>query len=224
MKISIIIPIYNEEKQIKSLIDNLKILEGDFEVIFSDGGSTDDTLSIIGNDYTVIHSKKGRANQMNFGSEYTTGDILFFLHCDSTLEKDALTKIIDKINEGYSVGCFKLRFDSKNIWMKVCAYFSNLRVKLRCIAFGDQGIFIKKEVFYDIGMFPDIPIMEDYQLSIYLKEKYKICQVNSKITTSSRRFLDTGIFKTMWKMQKLQRMFRNGEDINLISKMYRDIR
>lgn len=108
--------------------------------------------------------------------------------------------------------------------MKVCAYFSNLRVKLRCIAFGDQGIFIKKEVFYDIGMFPDIPIMEDYQLSIYLKEKYKICQVNSKITTSSRRFLDTGIFKTMWKMQKLQRMFRNGEDINLISKMYRDIR
>lgn len=224
MKISIIIPTYNEEKRISLLIDNLNKLDEDFEVIFSDGGSTDNTLSLIGNKYIVVNSKKGRANQMNFGAKYATGEVLFFLHCDSVLEKDALTKISDKINEGYSAGCFKLNFDSDNLSMKCCAYFSNLRVKYRQIAFGDQGIFVKKDVFYNIGEFPSLPIMEDYQLSINLKQNYKICQVNSKITTSARRFLDAGTFKTMWKMQKLQRMFRQGKDINLIAKMYRDAR
>ena len=224
MKFSIIIPIYNEEKNILSILNILDKLKGYYEVIFSDGGSCDKTLDYIGNKYKIIKSEKGRGNQINNGSKVSSGDVLFFLHCDSIIEEDVLLKIEEKINKGYSVGCLKLRFDSKNILMKCCSVMSNARVKYRQIAFGDQGIFITRKAFENIGGMPNLPIMEDYQFSINVNKKYKICQVNSKIITSARRFEAHGIIKTMYKMQCLQRMFRKGYNINTINKMYRNIR
>lgn len=224
MKFSIIVPVFNEEKTINKILLNLSGLKGDFEVVFSDGGSSDKTTSIIDKKYKVIHSKKGRANQMNLGAKESSGDVLLFLHCDSVLESDVLLKIEEKINKGYSVGCLLIKFDSKKFLMKCCGFFSNFRVKSRKIMFGDQGIFMKREVYEDVGGIPNLPIMEDYQLSINLKNKYKICQVKSYIITSSRRFEIDGIIKTMWKMQKLQKMFRQGVSVDLINKIYRDIR
>lgn len=223
--ISIIIPIYNEEKNIKKLQDNLSKLRGNFEVIFCDGGSSDKTTGLIDSCFTVVNCPKGRANQMNYGSKVAKGDILFFLHCDSIIEDDVIVKIQGEINKGCKVGCLKLKFDNEIIWMKICGYMSNLRVKLRKIAFGDQGIFIKKELFEQIGGMPDLPIMEDLEFSLRLKRnKYYFKQIDSYIITSSRRFLDKGIFKTMIQMKKLQFQYLCGRDINEINKEYRDIR
>lgn len=224
MKFSIIIPTFNEEKTINKMLLNLSKLKGNFEVVFSDGGSSDKTISIIDKKYKVIHSEKGRANQMNLGANESCGDVLLFLHCDSILESDALLKIEEKINKGYGVGCLLIKFDSKKFLMKCCGFFSNFRVKSRKIMFGDQGIFMRREVYEGVGGIPNLPIMEDYQLSINIKEKYKICQVKSYIITSSRRFERDGIIKTMWNMQKFQRMFRQGVDVKVINKIYRDIR
>lgn len=223
--ISIVIPIYNEEKNIKKIQNNLSILKGEFEVIFCDGGSEDNTLKLIEDKYTVIKSPKGRANQMNYGSKVAKGDVLFFLHCDSKIEEDIIIKIEDEINKGCKVGCLKLKFDNEMIWMKVCAYMSNLRVKLRKIAFGDQGIFVKKEIFEEIGGMPNLPIMEDLEFSLIMRRnKYYFNQIDSYIETSARRFLDKGIFRTMFEMQKLQIQYFCGRDINEINKEYRDIR
>lgn len=223
--VSIIIPIYNEEKNIIKFQRSLSKLRGNFEVIFCDGGSSDKTIDLIDSCFTVINSPKGRANQMNYGSKVAKGDILFFLHCDSIIEDDVIIKIQEEINEGCKVGCLKLKFDNEIIWMKICGYMSNLRVKLRKIAFGDQGIFIKKELFEEIGGMPDLPIMEDLELSLRLKRnKYYFKQIDSYIITSSRRFLDKGIFKTMAQMQKLQLQYLCGRDINKINREYRDIR
>lgn len=223
--VSIIIPIYNEEKNISKLQDNLYKLKGDFEVIFCDGGSSDKTIDLIDSRFTVINCPKGRANQMNYGSKVAKGDVLFFLHCDSIIEYNAILKIQDEINKGCKVGCLRLKFDDEIIWMKICAYMSNLRVKLRKIAFGDQGIFIKKDLFEEIGGMPNLPIMEDLEFSLILKrKKYYFKQIDSCIITSARRFLDKGIFKTMVQMQKLQLQYLCGRDINEINKEYRDIR
>lgn len=223
--ISIIIPIYNEEKNIIKLQDNLYKLKGNFEVIFCDGGSIDKTKNLIYSTFTVVNCPKGRANQMNYGSKVSKGDVLFFLHCDSVIEEDVIIKIQDVINKGCKLGCLKLKFDNEIIWMKICGYMSNLRVKLRKIAFGDQGIFITKELFEEMGGMPNLPIMEDLEFSLKLKsKKYYFKQIDSQITTSARRFLDNGIFKTMTQMQKLQLQYLCGRDINEINKEYRDIR
>lgn len=222
-KASMIIPIYNEAAIINKLLDNLEQFKDDCEIIFVDGGSSDGSDKIIKERYDLVYSpKKGRANQMNYGAELSEGDILLFIHGDSILPKDTLEEVYRIIDKGYKVGAFKIKFDSKNILMKICGLMSNLRIILRNIAFGDQGIFIRKNYFEKIGGFPDIPIMEDYQLSIDIKtDGEKIALAKTKIITSERRFLDNGRLKTMAKMQKLQYMYRKGKDIEKISSLYR---
>lgn len=106
--------------------------------------------------------------------------------------------------------------------MKICGFMSNLRVRKRNIAFGDQGIFIRKDYFNELGGYREIPLMEDYQLSMDIKSRGdRIDLLNTKIRTSDRRFVENGRLKTMARMQKLQYMYRRGEDIDLIANLYK---
>lgn len=224
MKVSTIIPIYNEESTIEEFQESIRFLNEESEVIFVDGGSTDRTLELIKPEFKVIRSEKGRANQMNYGAKQSTGDIIFFLHCDSEVPRTAIQEIC-KVMEKHEVGCFGIKFHSNNIWMKFCQVISNHRIKDRKVMFGDQGIFIKRELFFEVGGFPKLPIMEDYQLSLTLKEKgVKIGMTKRRIYTSDRRFVEGGRLRVMWKMNRLRAMYRKGVDINEISRMYRDIR
>ncbi|MHC1750660.1 MAG: TIGR04283 family arsenosugar biosynthesis glycosyltransferase [Cellulosilyticaceae bacterium] len=221
MKISIIIPILNEENKIEALLNQLNLLQGDFEVIFVDGGSTDKTNEKIGNAYSIIRANRGRACQMNAGAKHACGEVIWFLHCDTLFETDAVEMIEACIKRGYEVGCFKIAFDTNKLIMKCCGFFSNLRVITRRIAFGDQGIFITKQLFDSIGGFPDLPLMEDYKLSMMLKERrIALYQVQSKLVTSARRFEVQGALKTMYKMQKYQHMFRKGVSAWRIASLY----
>lgn len=222
-KISIIVPVYNEASTIDELIDSLKQFKDYCEIIFVDGGSTDGTNRIIEEKHRLVYSpKKGRSFQMNYGASLSEGDILLFLHADSFLPSDALNQIHKIIFQGYKVGCFKIKFDSRNILMKICGFMSNLRVRLRNIAFGDQGIFISRSYFYELGGFAEIPLMEDYQLSMDIKaDGEKIALAETKIKTSERRFVKNGRLRTMARMQRLQSMYRKGEDIEIIANLYK---
>lgn len=224
--ISIIIPIYNEEKRIVMFQEQLKELQGKCEILFVDGGSTDRTLELIDPGYTVLHSEKGRGRQMNAGAKASCGDILFFLHCDSELPPKPLAEI-RRVMRDYRAGCFGIAFHSHNFFMFTCRVISNHRVKDRKIMFGDQGIFVDRELFFEVGMFPEIPIMEDYQFSLTLKEKrVKLGMAGRRIYTSDRRFPKGTVpkLKLMWKMNRLRKMYRDGASIERISDMYRDIR
>lgn len=222
-KISIIIPVYNEAPTINKLIDNLDQFKDCCEIIFVDGGSSDGTHRIIEERYRIVYSpKKGRSNQMNYGATLSKGDILLFLHADSLLPRDGLIQIHRIINKGYKVACFKISFDSRSFLMKICGFMSNLRVRIRNIAFGDQGIFISRSYFYELGGFAEIPLMEDYQLSMDIKANgEKIALAKTKIKTSERRFVEMGRLKTMARMQRLQYMYRKGEDIETIVNLYK---
>lgn len=221
-KISIIIPVYNEAPIIEKLMDNLDQFKDDCEIIFVDAASSDGSQTIIGERYRIVRSPdKGRSNQMNYGASLARGDILFFLHADSYLSSHALEEIYEIINQGYKIGCFKIKFDSKNLLMKICGIMSNLRVSFRRIAFGDQGIFILRDYFDQLGGFSQMPLMEDYQLSMDIKATgEKIGLGKSKIRTSERRFVENGRLKTMARMQRLQYMYRKGEDIEVIANLY----
>ena len=222
-KISIIIPVYNEASTINKLIDNLDQFKDCCEIIFVDGGSNDGTHRIIEEKHRLVYSpKKGRSNQMNYGASLSKGDILLFLHADSLLPGDGLIQIHRIINKGYKVGCFKISFDSRSLIMKICGFMSNLRVRIRNIAFGDQGIFITRSYFYELGEFAEIPLMEDYQLSMDINSNgEKIALRKTKIKTSERRVVEKGRLNTMIRMQKLQYMYKKGESIELIASLYK---
>ena len=224
MKVSIIIPTYNEEKTLPGLLRSLEPIKEKAEILFVDGGSSDGTLGLIPDAYRLIRGPKGRAKQMNLGAEMSTGDVLFFLHCDSELPPDAIEQI-ETVMKDCRAGCFGIAFRSRNIWMKCCQFLSNRRAKDRKIMFGDQGIFIRRDLFFEIGGFPALPIMEDYQLSLTLKERgEKISLAKKRIYTSDRRFVLGGPLRVMWKMQRLRAMYRKGTDIETIAGLYRDIR
>jgi uncharacterized protein len=224
MEISIIIPVYNEETTILKFQESIKHLIGKCEILFVDGGSSDKTLELISPEFKVLHSSKGRANQMNFGAKKGSGDVLFFLHCDSELSKDVLEQI-RKVMKNYRVGFFGITFNSKNILMNCCEVMSNFRAKYGKIMFGDQGIFIERKLFFEVGGFPKLPIMEDYQFSLNLKKKnIRVGITDKRIYTSDRRFINGGKLKVMWKMNRLRAMYRKGVDIEIINKLYKDIR
>lgn len=225
-KISIIIPIYNEEKTIEALQRQLKPLKDRCEIIFVDGGSTDRTVALLDKSYKLLQGHKGRAKQMNAGAKESTGDILFFLHCDSELPPDPLGEI-RRVMQTHRAGCFGIAFHSKNFFMWTCRVISNHRVFDRKVMFGDQGIFIERELFFEAGLFPEIPIMEDYQFSLTLKEMgIPLGMTQKRIYTSDRRFPKKTIpkLRLMWKMNRLRKMYRDGVDIEVISDLYRDIR
>lgn len=228
-KIAIIVPIYNEEETIENIQFQLEKARDRCEIIFVDGGSTDRTLKLLDTSkFRLLQSKKGRNNQMNLGAENVSEDvdILFFLHCDSTLPVNFINDII-YVSERYSAGCFGIAFKSLSPLMFICRYISNHRVFDRKVMFGDQGIIVDKDLFMKVGMFPDLPIMEDYQFSLTLKEcGIKLGMARHRIHTSPRRFKGGFIRKLrlMWKMNRLRKMYRDGIDINKIADMYKDVR
>lgn len=242
--LSIVIPVYNEEAQIPALWDNLMKIEP-CEILFVDGGSSDHTVEILAqkikdrrisdkkeggmkshsHHLKLLHSpKKGRAAQMNFGAEQSVGEILLFLHADSRLPQTAVSDV-RKVIRKRSAGCFRLGFFPNSLLMACCAFMSGSRVKCRRIMFGDQGIFMTRSLFERLSGFSDLPIMEDYDLSIRLKENgVRLGMTGSRIMTSGRRFEKGGPLRTMYRMQKLQYWFRKGESIEKIAKAYRDVR
>ncbi len=222
MKIALIIPIYNESSTIEAMLSQLDDLPGDWEILFADGGSSDDTVQKIGNRYPVLRCPKGRANQMNFAAKQVQSDVVWFVHCDSRLPMNAHSQISAAVESGASWGCFHIGFDYDGPFMLCNTYLSNRRAR-KGIAFGDQGIWVRKALFDSQGGFPDLPIMEDYEFSRRMKG-IPICQLPGTIITSGRRYERRCPLVTMWQMFYLRCLYRSGVDIQEIARRYRDIR
>ncbi len=224
MKITMILPIYNESKTISGMLRQLEALSGDWEILFADGGSTDDTLAQIGTRFRVLEAPKGRANQMNFAAAQASSDVIWFVHCDSRLPKDAHLQITEAVEKGAQWGCFHIGFDYDGPFMGCNTYLSNRRAK-KGIAFGDQGIWVRKDVFRSMGGFPELPIMEDYEFSLRMqRNNIPICQLPGRIITSGRRYEKRFPLLTMWQMFYLRCLYRRGVDIQEIARRYKDIR
>lgn len=223
-KLGIVIPTYNEEKIIDRTQEMISRFSDLCDIVFSDGYSTDKTYEKI--NFKKIQRTRYRSNQMNEGAKELKNDIILFLHADSKISRE---EVLELIEEDSNFGCFRLNFEPTSLFLKSIEWGSNFRVKYRHIAFGDQGIFIKRELFEKIGGFKPLSLMEDYELSLTLKEMGIYPKLlESKITTSSRRFIKGGPFKTLFKMQKYQEMYRKartGGDIyacaEKIEKLYR---
>ena len=220
-KISIIIPCYKEGDTLSNMEEQLRPYKKQAEILFADGGENH-----FSGEYRVVPCPKGRARQMNTAAKEASGDILFFLHCDSILPKGFLEEIREALRKT-PVACFGIRFKPFSPLMTICSFISNHRVYDRKVMFGDQGIFLGRELFFQMGGFPDLPLMEDYQFSLNLKSRgipMGLCK--KRLITSERRFSGSFFHKLliMWKMNRLRARYRKGEDIDVLAKEYRDIR
>lgn len=225
-KISVIVPVYNEEKIIETFQEQLRDCTLDVEIIFADGGSTDRTVELISDEFKVIHADKGRAAQMNAGAVESTGDILFFLHCDCEIPEDAFTEIRECMTRS-EYGCFGVKFDSKHPLMLTNRIISNHRAWKRGMPFGDQGIFIDRQLFFEIGMFKEIPVMEDYELSRKLRRYgYMPAKTRHRIRTSARRYGEStlSIMRTEYEMWNMRRLYRKGVSADEVGRDYSDVR
>lgn len=194
--ISIIIPVLNEEKAISALMQHLCYKNPNCEVIIVDGGSSDRTVEICSQFKKVklAISEKGRANQMNKGAEIAKGDILLFLHADTHLPEDGIaainTVMLDKEVLG---GSFYMKFDDDSLPFRFFSTFT--KINSSYFTYGDQAIFIRKDVFKEIGAYKAIPIFEDFEIQKRLRKKGKFVKLHLAVTTSARRFVKNGIIK-----------------------------
>ena len=208
MKLSIIIPVYNEVDHIVAALRRLQNyrLQG-HEVIVVDGGSRDNTFDCaVGLVDKLLMSKPGRAMQMNIGAEQATGDVLVFLHADTELPHLANKLIIDVMKNKHQWGRFNVQLSGQHVLFRVIENMMNWRSCLTGIATGDQVIFVQRAVFGQVGSYPEIKLMEDIELSKRLKSFGKPACIKSRVITSSRKWEKNGIVKTvllMWRLRLL---------------------
>lgn len=223
--ISIIVPVLNEENTIRENLESLVRLSGNKEIIVVDGGSCDKTVDIAKNYATVINSPRGRARQMNIGAKVAKGDILWFIHSDSKLDKNSITEIEKTIEEGNVGGCFKLYFyDFDTPFMRFVSSSSNKRAKYLKLIFGDQGIFMRKDIFEKLNGYKDMDLMEDWEFSRRIHRLGKMKALDKKIGTSARRFKKGGQLRTLLLMHKIKILYILGTPTDKLAKMYRQVR
>ncbi len=195
---SIIIPTYNEAEQIANTIAVIKRNAGNeaYEIIAVDGGSIDETVSIAkaAGAITLTCDKKGRAAQMNYGALNAKYNVLYFLHADSIPPNNFLQYISDALNKGLLGGCFRLQFDFNHWFLKANAWFTRFNVD--AVRFGDQSLFVTKDVFNKCGRFrEDLYMMEDQEIIHRIKQNGRFIVMNDVVITSARKYHDNGIYR-----------------------------
>lgn len=195
-KISIIIPVLNEENYIKKVLERISKNASScqiVEILVVDGGSTDNTkwvASTLG--ARVISSKKGRAAQMNLGANISTGDILYFLHVDTLPPKHFDSDIIKSYTEGFEVGCFRMQFDSRHPFLRFFSWCT--RINMQICRGGDQSLFISRALFKKSNGFDEsYKIYEDNEFvrRIYKLARFKV--LPNAVKTSARRYHNRGM-------------------------------
>lgn len=221
---SIIIPTFNEASQIKQTISKTLAAKGAHpaEIIVADGGSTDDTVAIAKEcgAITLLSGRKGRGAQMNTGAAAAKGDILYFLHADSIPPKNFAANIIRARNAGAISGCFRLTFDYKHWFLQANCWFT--RFNVNAVRFGDQSLFITKDVFYKTGGFKeDLVVMEDQEIIHRIKKHGKFKVMNAAITTSARKYRVNGIYKMQLIFFRIWLLYYLGYSQDHLLKLYK---
>lgn len=223
MKISVVIPCLNEEAHLENLLQSLGRYDF-WEIIVVDGGSVDRSKDLAKR-YTdkVISSQAGRGAQLNKGARKASGDALLFLHADSKIESDITCAIRQGLNTpGIAGGAFRLRIDSSRPGLKLISSVANLRSRLFGFAFGDQGIFVKREVFEKVGGFGDTPLMEDVDFVKRIKAYGGFLVMDDFICTSPRRWEREGVIFCTLRNSLILFLYNIGVPTITLKRWYRD--
>ncbi|MEM9537942.1 MAG: TIGR04283 family arsenosugar biosynthesis glycosyltransferase [Cyanobacteria bacterium P01_E01_bin.42] len=196
--IYIIIPVLNEEQQIQTTLLAIE-RSPDIEIIVVDGGSTDDTVQLAKEcDVIAIStSQQGRARQMNAGAAIASGDILLFLHADTRLPRGYAKMVRETLALPQTVaGAFELKIDGRMRSLRWVEKMVQWRSRFFSLPYGDQALFCKTSTFFELGEFPDLLFMEDFEFVRTLRKAGRIRIISHAVLTSGRRWQKLGVWKT----------------------------
>jgi rSAM/selenodomain-associated transferase 2 len=225
-KLSIIMPVLNEAALIQDVLQRLQTLrQQGCEVIVVDGGSTDATVKLATNlaDQLIV-TEKNRARQMNAGAQQASGEFLLFLHADTILPEHASTLVHNALQsalQSASWGRFDVQIVGAAPMLRVIASLMNWRSRLTGIATGDQAIFVRRTLFEQIGGFPDQALMEDIEISRRLRRRGAPINLSAKVATSGRRWMQYGVWRTIFLMWRLRFLYWLGVSPDKLAKAYR---
>jgi rSAM/selenodomain-associated transferase 2 len=198
--ISVIIPTLNEEIALPSTLLSLMEQPGDYEVIVVDGGSTDRTCELVREEprARLLTAPKGRASQMNTGAKQAGGEWLLFLHADTLLPDGALARLngMDG-DESVQAGGFLHRFTGHDWRLRWVSALDNFRCRRSRIIYGDQALFVRRELFERIGGFPEQPILEDVSFGETLLRHATPVLLSPPVLTDSRKFVKMGVWRSL---------------------------
>ncbi|MCA1803497.1 MAG: TIGR04283 family arsenosugar biosynthesis glycosyltransferase [Rhodothermaceae bacterium] len=223
--LSIIIPTLNEAASLPILLQRLKELLQDtdeYEILVCDGGSTDDTARVACEHGAtlVTCARSGRAFQMDAGAKAASGTILYFLHAD-TLPPTGFHHIITgMVKNGAESGCFRLSFEQKHPMLYLYSWFT--RFKTRYLRFGDQSLFVKKQVYEETGGFDTgLIVMEDFEFAGRLIGRSRFVLHGSSVVTSARKYRGNGIIRLQLMFTMVYLMYLAGVSQQILVHFYR---
>jgi rSAM/selenodomain-associated transferase 2 len=194
MRVSIIVPVFNEARGIRRFLAHLRERAPGAEIILVDGASTDGTAGLAAGfcDQLIQSGQPRRATQMNAGAGAAAGDIFWFLHADAEVPPECLDEIVrimrdPKVSGGY----FRIRLPRAAVYRLTdsFAHYAGLLLRMRC---GDHGFFCRRTAFVDAGGFPDVPLMEDVEFFRRLRCVGRVVHSKKRITASPRRYEAVG--------------------------------
>lgn len=229
-RISVVLPVLDEEARIARRLDELSAMPGIDEILVVDGGSRDRTAAIAeghtADHLRLLSAPRGRGLQMNTGARAARGSVLLFLHADSQLPGDAVHWIESALaDRGTVAGAFRTWHvvDDRRRRRAPWLHLADLRSRLSRTPYGDQALFVRHDVFDQVGGFPPIELMEDLELSRRLRRRGSVRVVPASVRVSGRRFLAHPLRDTLL-VNTLPVLYRCGVPPALLARVYRDTR
>jgi rSAM/selenodomain-associated transferase 2 len=222
--VGIVVPVYNEALTLDHYLSRLfEVTRGRYPVVVVDGGSSDNTQAIARRYFrTECVPLPNRGAQLNRGAQCLATDVLLFLHADSELPRGFDFYLRDALGEGVVGGCFRLQFDCAHPLLKLYCWFT--RFRSRFFHFGDQGFFVRSDVFREIGGFAPLPFLEDVEFLKRLKKSGKFATVPAAVKTSARRFVRGGILRQQLRNVLLVALFELGVAPERLARAYPHVR
>jgi rSAM/selenodomain-associated transferase 2 len=194
--LSIVIPTWNEAAVITRAVERAWEL-GPGQVVVADGGSSDGTQALAAaRGAEVVEAPRGRARQQNAGARQAHGRWLLFLHADTWLEAAAAAQVQAAMADpACQAAAFRQRIEAEGALYRWIERGNALRARMLGLAYGDQGLLVRRALFDEVGGFADLPLMEDVELAGRLRRRTRLRMLPGPLHTSARRWQQQGALR-----------------------------
>ncbi len=215
MSLGIVVPTLNEERALPLLLRDVSALAEatSLDLLVCDGGSTDGTIErALAAGARIVRAPAGRAQQLNRGARAAQGAWLLFLHADSRLSDAARDALRDAVAgpPRFEAAIFRFAIDLPPVGKLFIETGQALREAHSGLAYGDQGLLVRRGLIEAVGGYPELPLMEDVALLRTLRHRTRVARLPAALVTSGRRYRERGVVRTWLRHTALISLYLAG--------------